>query len=108
IGTVFIASTEHSAIPFTHVPRLDAAAAQGGSQVNLSWVDNSSNEEGFLIERSLNGAPFQVIHTTGPNVRAYASTGLQNNTRYYFRVRAYNALGFSAYSNTANARTKQR
>jgi len=85
-----------------------AASAQGGNRINLSWVDNSSNEGGFLIERSLNGATFEVIYTTGPNVTAYASTGLQNNTRYYFRVRAYNALGFSAYSNTANARTKQR
>ena len=85
-----------------------AAAAQVGSQINLSWVDNSSTEEGFLIERSLNGNSFQVIYTAGPNVTAYASTGLQNNTRYYFRVRAFNALGSSAYSNTANARTKQR
>ncbi len=85
-----------------------AATAQGGTQINLSWVDNSSNEEGFLIERSLNGSTYQVIHTTGPNVTAYSSAGLQNNTRYYFRVRAYNALGFSVYSNTANARTKQR
>jgi hypothetical protein len=84
------------------------AVAQAGSQIKLSWVDNSSNEDGFVIERSLNGTAFQVIYTTGPNVTTFTNAGLQTNTRYYFRVRAFNVLGYSAYSNTANARTKQR
>jgi phosphodiesterase/alkaline phosphatase D-like protein len=35
-------------------------------------------------------------------------TGLKPNTRYYFRVRAFNELGFSAASNTANVRTKAK
>jgi hypothetical protein len=41
-------------------------------------------------------------------VTTFTNAGLQTNTRYYFRVRAFNVLGYSAYSNTANARTKQR
>ena len=36
-------------------------------------------------------------------VTAYKNTGLITNTRYYYRVRAYNASGNSSYSNSANA-----
>ena len=38
-------------------------------------------------------------------MKTYANTGLSANTTYYYRVRAYNAEGNSAYSNTASART---
>jgi hypothetical protein len=61
-----------------------------------------------VIERSLNGTSFAQIAVTGPNVKTYGAAGLQPNTRYYFRVRAFNSIGSSAYSNTANARTKSK
>ena len=83
-------------------------AAVSASQINLSWSDNSSNEDGFIIERSLNGTSFTVIGTVGANVTSYASTGLVKNTRYYYRVSAFNGLGASGYSNTANTKTKPR
>jgi phosphodiesterase/alkaline phosphatase D-like protein len=35
----------------------------------------------------------------------YSSTGLSANKTYYYRVRAYNVLGNSGYSNTASAKT---
>lgn len=75
------------------------------SQINLAWTDNSTNEDGFRIERSLNGSSWTEIATAGPNVHNYSNTGLAGKTRYYYRVRAYNALGNSAYSNAPNART---
>src|SRR6185503_12204836 len=84
------------------------ASAQSGSQFNLSWIDNSSNEDGFVIERSLNGTTFEQIATLAANQTTYASTGLKSNTRYYFRVRAFNELGLSAASNTVNVRTKAK
>ena len=40
----------------------------------------------------------------GFNLLAY--TGLAHARTYYFRVRAYNGAGYSAYSNTAHARTR--
>jgi fibronectin type 3 domain-containing protein len=70
----------------------------------LSWTDNSNNESAFRIERSSDGgATFTEIATTGPNVTAYADTGLTNAGTYYYRVRASNAGGNSDYSNTASA-----
>ena len=75
------------------------------TQINLSWADNSSNETGFKIERSINGSTFAQIGTAGANTTAYASTGLAASTKYYYRVRAYNSGGNSSYSNTVSATT---
>ncbi len=74
-------------------------------QINLSWVDTSANETGFRVERSTNGSTWTQVGTVGANVSGYASTGLTANTTYYFRVRAYNASGNSAYTSVVVAKT---
>ncbi len=86
-------------------PSALSAAAASSSQINLSWTDNAGDESGFLIERSLDGFLFSQIGSVGANVTNYSSTGLNPGTLYYFRVRAFNSYGNSAYSNTANATT---
>src|SRR5439155_15411822 len=82
------------------------ASVVSSTQINLSWADNSSNETGFKIERSINGSTFAQIGTVGANATAYASTGLAASTKYYYRVRAYNSGGNSSYSSTVSATTK--
>lgn len=84
-----------------------SATAASSSQINLTWMDNSSNEDGFKIERSPDGKTFTQIATVGPNVAAYSNTGLTCNRFHHFRVRAYNANGDSAYSNKVRARTQR-
>ena len=81
------------------------ATAVSSSQINLQWTDNSGNESGFRIERSSNGSGFTQIAVTGPNSTSYMSAGLAKNRNYNYRVRATNASGDSAYSNTATAKT---
>jgi len=82
------------------------ATAASRTQINLAWADNSNNETAFLIERSTKSASgFVQVGTVGAGVTGYASTGLSANKTYYFRVRASNASGNSAYSNTASAKT---
>jgi hypothetical protein len=76
------------------------------SDVALSWTDNSSNESGFSIERSTDGgSTFTQIGTVGPNDAAYADTAVLPSTPYQYRVRAYNAAGVSAYSNSLSVIT---
>jgi hypothetical protein len=77
------------------------------SQLKLTWRDNSANETGFVIERSRDGKTFTQVAVVGANVRSYWATGLNSNTRYYFRVLAVNANGYSAYSNVVSAKTKR-
>lgn len=84
-----------------------SATATSSSQINLTWVDNSTNESGYYIERSSNGgSSFTQIASVGSNVTSYSNTGLTASTSYTYRVRAYNANGNSAYSNTASATTR--
>ena len=83
------------------------ATAVSQTQINLAWTDNSNNEQGFKIERCQgNGCSgFVEIAQVGPNVTSFSNTGLSRNTRYRYRVRAFNGGGNSAYSNIAGART---
>ncbi len=73
----------------------------------LNWSCTATNEDGFKIERSLSsGSGWSQIATTGINIHTFTNTGLASNTRYYYRVRSYNRLGNSAYSNTVNAKPR--
>ncbi|GAB3712347.1 hypothetical protein GCM10027592_50730 [Spirosoma flavus] len=85
--------------------RLTAAAASA-TQINLAWADLSNNESGFEIERSPDGnTGWSKIADAPANTTSYQNTGLTPNTRYFYRVRALNAAGQSAYSNVADATT---
>jgi fibronectin type 3 domain-containing protein len=82
------------------------ADAGSSSIIDLWWDDNSNNESGFKIERSPNGTSNWVqIDTVGVDDPIYSDFDLSCNTIYYYRVRAYNAGGDSAYSNTASTST---
>jgi len=98
--------TVNSATP--NAPTSLAATAVSTSQINLSWTDNSGNETGFKIERCTGSGctNFAQIATVSANV--YNNTGLSKNTTYTYRVRAYNAAGNSAYSNTIARKTLRR
>lgn len=77
------------------------------TQINLTWTDNSTNEDGFKIEQSLNSqfGPWTQIATTTADVVSYSDTGLTADQTYYYRVRAFNTAGNSGYSNTDYAIT---
>lgn len=83
-----------------------SAAATSTSAISLSWTDNASDESGFKIERSSDSVTFTQIDTAAANATSYNSTSLASNTTYWYRVRAYNAVGDSDYSNTAVATTQ--
>jgi predicted phage tail protein len=76
------------------------------SQIDLKWADNANNETGYQVERSPNGTTFNKIADLAANVTAYQSTGLSPATLYYYRVRAVNAVGASAYTNVGSAKTE--
>lgn len=81
------------------------AVPAGAYQVNLTWTDNSTNENAFLIERSLNNLAFAQIAMTAPSTTDFQDTDVLPSTTYYYRVRGTNLAGFSAFSNTGNATT---
>ncbi len=82
------------------------ATAVSSSEIVLSWTDNSDNEDGFKIERKVSGGIYKVIATVASDTTSYQDTGLSAGTTYYYRLRAFNDEGFSAYTNSANATTE--
>jgi hypothetical protein len=74
-------------------------------QVNLTWTDNSTNELGFKIERSLDGTTFTQIAQVLPNTTTYRDINRFPDTKYFYRARAFNAQGHSAYSMVARTQT---
>jgi nitrogen fixation protein len=81
------------------------AIAVSNSQINLTWQDNATNESGFTIELSTDDDEYNEIATVPANTTSYSSTGLEGSTEYFYRVRAFNADGNSAYSEVADDRT---
>ncbi|MBI4826972.1 MAG: DUF2341 domain-containing protein [Nitrospirae bacterium] len=78
-----------------------AVTTVSNSEIALAWTDNSSNEDGFKIERKIGElGTYSQIATVGASVTTYNNTALTADTKYYYRVKAYNAAnGDSQYSN---------
>jgi titin len=82
-------------------PSGTSAVVISESQIDISWLDNSSNESGFEVQRSTAGAsgPFAVLASTGAGVTRYSDEGLTPSTPYCYKVRAFGATsGRSSYS----------
>ena len=99
-------SNEVNGITTLKVPTSLTATAVSSSQINLTWTDNSASETGYKIEQSpVDNLHYTQVGTVGPNGTSYSATGLNEGTKYYYRVRAYNAIATSGYSSEKNATT---
>ena len=87
-STIFAAGTER--------------AAQRAAQLTLNWVDNSGGVANFIVERKTGTTgTYARIATTGTGI-TYADSAVVAGTTYCYRVKAWNALGDSGYSNEAS------
>ena len=69
------------------------------AQLHLTWKDNASDARGFIIERRAEGDEnFVQIATQGANLTSYTDSDVTAGTTYCYRVRAFNALESSPYS----------
>jgi hypothetical protein len=76
--------------------------AQGGTgTIALRWIDNSSTERGFVVERQ-SGKNFSRLAIVAPNATSMLLR-IAPYTTEVLRVRAFNAAGLSSPSNTASA-----
>jgi Bacterial Ig domain/F5/8 type C domain len=81
------------------------ASAPAANRIQLTWLDNASNETNFVLERALDGVTFSALATPAADATSYTDTGLTPNTAYTYRLRAINADGASAYTVPAAATT---
>ncbi len=110
-GSTTIVSSILQIVPAT-VPA-DPSALQAtvisGNQIDLAWTDNSSDENGFRVERAPdvagNPGAWATLTTTGPNVVSFSDTTVTPDNTYHYRVFAYNLSGDSGPSNVVMATT---
>lgn len=81
-----------------------AGTAISSSQINLSWADNSTSETGFILERRKSGTPsFIEVARPSANETTYSdTTDVVPGWKLYYRIKAYNTGGESAYSAEIN------
>lgn len=64
----------------------------------LTWSDNANNEQGFILQRKSGSAAWSQIAVLPVNCTIYEENLAQVGTHYY-RIKSFNRLGFSSYSN---------
>jgi uncharacterized membrane protein len=86
-----------------------AVLSQDQNRIDLRWVDNTTFETAYELQRrqiDAAGAPittFTQIASLSPGAIAYTDTALALAARYEYRVRAMGLAGASAFSNRAIA-----
>ena len=82
-------------------------AVQSATQnsITFEWLDYTDKEEGYVIQRYVNGA-FVNIDTTEANANIYTLEGLEPEEKDTFRIYGFNSLTVSGYS--ANLIAKSR
>ncbi len=93
--------TLHVLTPGPLAPSNLVAESPNNSTIDITWADNSNNETGFLVERSLNqDSDFSQLAEVGSDVNTYSDASVEFNTVYYYRVRAYTGTDTSNYTST--------
>jgi hypothetical protein len=72
------------------------------SSMRLNWVTNGASVA-YSVERSVDGAAFQVIGTTAIGATTATNTGLNIANNYQYRIRGSSGGFFTGYSNTASS-----
>jgi len=85
-------------------PSALAVYPSSSSSMTITWVDNSTSEAGFRVERSADGgASWSAVETAPQDATSLGDAGLSSEQRACYRVIAFNSLGDSQVSNTGCA-----
>ncbi len=76
------------------------------SGLDVSWTDNSLDEDGFKVyTATIEAGPYTLAATVGADVVTAPVSGLSANTRYYFKVTAYHTVQGESDPAVANVAT---
>lgn len=78
--------------------------AVSSNQIVIDWTDNASTETIYRLQRTTDTANWNTAFELAPNTTHFYSLNLSPLTKYYYRLRAENANGASAWV-TANNTT---
>jgi hypothetical protein len=82
------------------------AVSTAAAKIVLSWDYDGSNNEGFVVYRSVdNKDNFTAVDTLSVGTISFTDIGLDAMRNYFYRVAAFHTTGNSDYSNIASATT---
>ncbi|MEO8582954.1 MAG: fibronectin type III domain-containing protein [Flavitalea sp.] len=88
------------------LPTALAATTVAFNKIRLNWTDNSTNETGFEITRSLtSNGTFVPIGNTTANQVSYLDSGLTGSKAYFYKIRAVGPGSESPYTAQVTATT---
>ncbi|MEO1653943.1 MAG: FG-GAP-like repeat-containing protein, partial [Bacteroidota bacterium] len=86
---------------FLDAPSNLSLTIASNEQIDLQWQDNSTTEDFFEIQRSVNGDEFVSLSTVGADAQTFSDPGLSTDIEYCYRVRAVNASSSSDFTSIA-------
>jgi hypothetical protein len=99
------AKTQSPAVPL-NAPSSLTSTGYTEKSITIQWSDNSNNENGFMITRTLGMNPDSSVNIiVGANETGFTDDSLASNTTYIYTVKAVNNNGTSASSNKNVAAT---
>ena len=99
-----VINTTNATAPVAVIPPYNLEArSQAIDTVELSWVDTSSSETGFVVERRAydESGGWELAGSVAANVTRFVDTGLSTGVRYSYRVSSRESGLQSGYSNIA-------
>ncbi len=98
--------TIEKAYPYIKKPLKLAVTAIDKTTATLTWDINGNTTDGFIVEAKAENGEFAEVARAAASATTVTATGLNPETAYTFRVRAFNNDGlFSDYSNEVAAET---
>jgi len=90
-------------------PRQLTIAERGVNSLTVTWNDRATNESGYRISISRDGGKtWDQVAVTPAGATGWTIAGLKANTSYQVRVRAFNDVGASDFSNILSVSTKKK
>jgi titin len=105
IPSLYSNTVSVATLPPPTAPSNLAATPLGPDRIQLTWIDNSTDEQFFRVERSVDGVNFSQVATLGANATSWTNSNLVPATTYFYRMRAQAGGAYSGFSNTAVAET---
>ncbi|CAA6803429.1 MAG: Unknown protein [uncultured Sulfurovum sp.] len=66
------------------------------TKVNLTWIDNSENEDGFMVYQKVNESEWRLLTSLSADVEKYENIAIETDKSYIFKVEATNLAGASS------------
>lgn len=108
-ATTTSTTTTTTTLPKVQVPNAPSSISiskLSDTALRLTWLDNSTNEEGFLIQRNDLPVPAGTTsaawpYKTGVNTATMDFGDLAANRSYCFAIASYNSAGSSSFTDSA-------